>query len=213
MSFVFGVFLVGEYFVDEAFLGAVPHILLDLLPAAFDHEIAVLAPDAVVGLVAETGQLCDLLPGVGVLGCHLQQPFFHLWSPDVLAQSGIHNVAEALTDLQFALDSHFLCNLCPPPHAVVFEQDQQHECFPEGPSSGAHFGVDSVVEFVVYLFEAASLDVLADLLPVVAIQPLLLDYHCLLQVGVGAFGGSNPVQIQPSLVELESVLVARGCCG
>jgi len=213
VSFVLSVFLVGEDLVDEALLGAVLHLLLDFLPAALDQEIAVLAPDAVVGLVAEAGQLCDLLPGVGVLGRHLQQPFFHLWRPEVLAESGIHDVAEALPHLQFALDCHFLRDLRPPLHAVVLEQDQQHQCLPEGPSSGVHLGVDSVVELVVYLFEAASLDVLADLLPVVAIQPLLLDYHCLLQAGVGPFGGADSVQIQPRLVEFEPALVARGCCG
>ena len=52
---VLSVFFIGEDLVDEILLGAVTHLLLDLLPAALDHEVAVLAPEAVVSFVPKTG--------------------------------------------------------------------------------------------------------------------------------------------------------------
>lgn len=73
--------LVDEYFFDEFFLPAVPHVFQDFLLWFFDHEIAVLAPDAVVGLVAKEGQFGNRLPRVVVLLCDLHQSVFHILSP------------------------------------------------------------------------------------------------------------------------------------
>lgn len=95
----------------------------------------------------------------------------------------------------------------------MFEEDDEHECFAESPPSVAHAGVDAVVELVVDLLECASLDVLADLLPVVTVESLLLDDHVFLLVCVGALGCAYSVELQPGLVELDTRLIACAAHG
>ncbi len=54
--------LIGQDLINQIFLAAVTHLLDYFLARLFYHQVAVLAPDAVVSLVAEAGHLGNRFP-------------------------------------------------------------------------------------------------------------------------------------------------------
>ena len=87
----------------------------------------------------------------------------------------------------------------------MFGEDEEEHVLAEGPPTPGDFGVEAVVELVVYFIEATLLDELTDLLPVTPVYPLLLHDSALLVAGVGALGFAAHVDAQPVLEQLQSV--------
>ena len=182
---------------------------MDLLLRAVDHEVTVLTPDAVVGLVLEDRQFHQVLPAVVGLHCQLDQPMLQLRCPGIATERRIDNVAVPFPDLQFTLDDDLVGDESPLLGSEVLAKDDQHQTLANVPPSRLQPRVDPVVKLVVDLLEGAVVHELADLLPVVTVNPLLgHDSHLLLHLE-GTFGGFGLRPVQPLLVDLDAGLVAR----
>lgn len=90
----------------------------------------------------------------------------------------------------------------------MLQQDDQHQSLSESPSPGPHLWINTVVKFVVDFFESPPLDVLANFLPIILINPLFFDDDVFLDVGVGSFGDFDSIVLEPNFINFNSSLIS-----
>lgn len=162
-----------------------------------NHQVPVFPPDAVVSFVLEYLHLSDVLPTIFQIGSLLDQSLLQFGSPVVFAYRGVDNVAETLSDLQFALHNDLLRNVGPSLGPVVLAQDNQHQALAIIPSTPVQVRIDSVVKLVVNFLKGSAIDELAYFLPIVTITLLLLYDHRLLIDIKGSFALFPPDLLEP----------------
>ena len=69
-------------------------------------------------------------------------------------------------------------------------------------------GVDPVMKLVVNFLETSIFDELADLLPVVFVDPLLFDHDFFLVIGVRSFGRLFFIEVEPGLINLQACFIS-----